>query len=338
MTSIEIDPSVQHICVVIPLYNANASIGQVIKGIPKFVRTIVVVDDCSTDDSYERACLAADERVQVLRNESNQGVGGTVISGYKKAVELGANIIVKMDSDGQMDPNYLIPLIAPIITNRADFTKGNRFVHAEQLKSMPLVRRIGNAGLSFLTKAASGYWGIFDPTNGYTAIHASLIPLLNFEKLHKRYFFESSMLIELGFLRAVVADVEIPAKYENEVSSLSEWKSLFEFPPLLLAGFLRRIIIQYFVRDFGAFSMLSLLGMFFCFFGLLFGIYKWVLSIETNIPATTGTVMIAVLPLILGSELIIQSLIVDIKNEPSKPIHLEIAAVEQIYNLFSSTK
>jgi glycosyltransferase involved in cell wall biosynthesis len=334
MTHIEIDPSLQHICVIIPLYNANTSIGQVLKGIPKFIRTIVVVDDCSKDDSYERARLAADERVHIFRHERNQGVGGAVITGYQRAVELGANIIIKMDSDGQMDPNYILQLIAPILTNRADFTKGNRFAHADQLKSMPLVRRIGNAGLSFLTKAASGYWGVFDPTNGYTAIHASIIPLLNFEKLHKRYFFESSMLIELGFLRAVVADVEIPARYENEVSSLSEWKSLFEFPPLLLKGFLRRIMVQYFVRDFGVFSMLLLLGMVLCFFGLLFGIYHWVLSAETITPASTGTVMIAVLPLILGSELIIQSLVVDINNEPAKPIHLEIAAVEKIHKFF----
>jgi hypothetical protein len=246
-------------------------------------------------------------------------------------MDLGAKIIVKMDSDNQMDPGYLVPLIAPIFTHQADYTKGNRFLHTEQLKSMPILRRIGNAGLSFLTKASSGYWNIFDPTNGYTAIHTSIIPLLNKAKIHRRYFFESSMLIELNMVRAVVQDVEIPAKYQNETSSLSEWRALFEFPPRLLAGFLRRLKIQYFVRDFGIFSMLLLLGISFSLFGLIFGLYHWYLSWITATPASTGTVMVAVLPLILGSQLLIQAMIVDMQNTPVRPLHIELEKLKNLH-------
>jgi len=196
---------------------------------------------------------------------------------------------------------------------------------------MPLIRRIGNVGLSFLTKAASGYWNIFDPNNGYTAIHASIVPLLDTNKLHRRYFFESSMLIQLGVIRAVIKDVEIPARYQDEVSSLSEWKALFEFPLRLLAGFLRRLLVQYFVRDFGVFSLLLVSGLGFSIFGLLFGIYHWYLSYKTFTIASTGTVMIAVLPLILGSQLLIQSMIIDMQNMPQIPLYRRMDLLEKLY-------
>jgi glycosyltransferase involved in cell wall biosynthesis len=309
------------IIVVIPAFQAEKQITDVLRGIPKFVSAIVVIDDCSPDHTSELVTGCNDSRIHLVRHERNQGVGGAVLSGYRKALELGAEIIVKMDSDDQMDPAYLIPLIAPILAGQADYTKGNRFLHADKLKSMPIIRRVGNAGLSFLTKAASGYWNIFDPTNGYTAIHATIISLLNTSRMHKRYFFESSVLIELGMIRAVARDVLIPARYHNEESSLSEWKAFFEFPPRLLAGFLRRLLIQYFLRDFSIFSMLLLSGVMFSSFGLVFGLYHWYISSITNTIASTGTVMIAVLPLILGSQLLIQAMIVDMQNIPIEPQH-----------------
>ena len=318
------------ICVIIPLYKARDKIAGVLHSLPEFVRMIVVVDDCSPDDSYECARAAGDERVHFVRHEYNQGVGGAVLSGYQKAVELGAEIIVKMDSDGQMDPTYIIPLITPILMGQADYTKGNRFLHAKELKSMPFVRRVGNAGLSFLTKAASGYWNIFDPTNGYTAIHASVIPALDTNRLHRRYFFESSMLIELGMLRAVTRDIYIPARYQDEVSSLVEWKTLFEFPPRLLIGFLRRLMTQYFIRDFSVFSALFLFGMILTLFGLSFGLYHWYLSAITGSIASTGTVMVAVLPFILGSQLLIQAMSVDIQNIPQEPIQTNMRLLEEV--------
>src|SRR4029078_11315743 len=134
------------ICVIIPLYKARDKIAGVLHSLPEVVRMIVVVDDCSPDDSYECARAAGDERVHFVRHKQNQGVGGAVLSGYQKAIELGAEIIVKMDSDGQMDPAYLVSLIAPIMAREADYTKGNRFLHSHQLKTMPIKRQIGNIG------------------------------------------------------------------------------------------------------------------------------------------------------------------------------------------------
>jgi glycosyltransferase involved in cell wall biosynthesis len=332
----EFPADLPHICVVIPLFNSGGLIGDVLRGLPAFVRSIVVVDDCSQDDSFSIANQVVDERMHIVRHASNQGVGAATLSGYQKALELGAQIIVKMDSDNQMDPAYLVALITPVMTGQADYAKGNRFTHAEALKTMPLLRRVGNAGLSLLTKAATGYWGIFDPTNGYTALHASLVPQLDLARIHRRYFFESSMLVELGFLRAVVRDVEIPARYANETSSLSEWKALFEFPPLLFKGFLRRLVVQHFVRDFGIFSTLLILGAGLSTFGLLFGLYHWYLSIKTMVIASTGTVMIATLPLILGSQLLIQALIVDMQNEPRQPLQVLNQQMDEIRARFAT--
>jgi dolichol-phosphate mannosyltransferase len=318
------------IAVVIPAYRSEKHISEVLAGIPLFVSFIVVVNDCSPDHLADVVQSCTDQRIHLVSHETNQGVGAAALTGYCKAVELGAEIIVKMDSDDQMDPNYLIPLIAPILTSHADYTKGNRFLHAEELKSMPIIRRVGNAGLSFLTKAASGYWNIFDPTNGYTAIHASVLPLLDSNRLHRRFFFEISMLIQLGMADSVVQDVAIPARYRDQVSSLSEWKSLLEFPPRLLAGYLRRLLIKYFLRDFGICSMLLLFGICFSVFGFFFGLYHWYLSSITNTIASAGTVMIAVLPLVLGSELLIQSMIVDMQNIPTQPLHTGMILLEEI--------
>lgn len=322
--------NIVHIAIVIPLYRAEKHIGAVLRGIPAYISHIVIVDDCSPDQSAEIVKNCSDARICLISHQTNQGVGGAVLTGYKKALELGAEIIVKMDSDDQMDPAYLLPLLAPILAGQADYTKGNRFLHINELQNMPFARRMGNAGLSFLTKAASGYWNIFDPTNGYTAIHSSVTSLLETKKIHKRYFFESNMLIELGIIRAVIQDIHIPARYQDETSSLSEWKVLFEFPPLLLAGFMRRFFIQYFVRDFGIVSMLFLLGISFSLFGIIFGAYHWYLSSQLGTPASTGTVMLAVLPLIMGFQLLIQALIADIQNIPMIPLQGNIKTLDKI--------
>jgi len=315
------------IAVVIPAYRAAHHLEQVVRGIPAFVAHIVVVDDCSPDDTALVAARLArsDRRVVVVQHEANQGVGGATLSGYRRAVELGAEVIVKMDSDDQMDPAYLPALIAPILSGQADYTKGNRFLHTRQLAAMPGVRRFGNGGLSFLTKLASGYWNVFDPTNGFAAIHAKAASLLDETAIDHRYFFETSMLLELSLLRAVVKDVYIPARYGTETSHLSEYKALREFPPRLLRGWLRRIWVQYFLRDFGLFSIFLVAGLMFLIFGLGFGTYHWALGAYLRSPTGTGTVMIAVLPVILGVQFLLQALLLDVQNVPAHALQAQEA-------------
>lgn len=308
------------IFVVIPAYRAEATLPVVLQRIPERVSGIIVVDDCSPNSTVQvvEQCQRADARIILLRHAENQGVGGAMQTGYRAALELGAEIMVKMDSDSQMDPAYLDKLLAPLLAGEADYTKGNRFLHETALAKMPYLRRIGNLGLSFLTKAASGYWNIFDPTNGYTAISAEAARQLNFDRLSKRFFFETSMLLELGLQRLVVQDVYIPALYGNEKSSLSISKSLFEFPPRLLRGMLRRILYFYFIRDFSAVTVFLLAGWTSILFGAAWGGYHWWKSSQLQVAASTGTVMIAILPLIIGLQFLLQAVVMDIQNTPEK--------------------
>jgi dolichol-phosphate mannosyltransferase len=319
------------ISVVIPAYCAETHLESVVKGIPEFVEHIIIVDDCSPDNTGQVAeqLSRSNNKIKVIRHETNQGVGGAMLSGYELACRLNSTIVVKMDADDQMDPAYLPTLISPILEGQADYTKGNRFLHGRQLKSMPILRQIGNIGLSFLTKLASGYWNVFDPTNGYTAIHTSVAKLMDTANIDRRYFFETSMILELGLLGAVIRDVYIPARYAAETSQLSEWRALLDFPKRLLKGFFRRIWIQYFLRDFNLVSLYLLGGLVLLGFGGLFGAYHWWWSAQLHIATQTGTVMLAVLPIILGVQLLLQVAALDVQNVPNYVIHRSVESVRR---------
>lgn len=308
------------VAVVIPAFGVARHIEGVIGAIPDLVSDIIVVDDASRDETARIVGRLADPRLRLLRHQENGGVGAAVITGYRQALELGADVVVKLDGDGQMDPAHLSSLLEPILAGEADYTKGSRFYHTRRLRQMPFLRRVGNLGLSFLTKASSGYWDVFDPTNGYTAIHRKVLEMLEWQHLDRRWFFETSMLIELNLLRAVVRDVQIAAKYGDESSSLSPVGALLRFPRKLLAAFCRRIWLQYFVREFSPVSLFLVTGALLSVFGTLWGAAHWLQSARTGVEASTGTVMIAVVPLILGVQLLLQAMSLDIQNVPRAPL------------------
>ncbi|MDR0610368.1 MAG: glycosyltransferase family 2 protein [Planctomycetaceae bacterium] len=321
--NIKIQPTIK-IAVVIPCYKVEKHLESVIEGIPDFIDTIILVDDESPDNTPELVDRLAEQfpnHVVALHHDVNQGVGGATMTGMKHAVTLGANIIVKMDGDGQMDPAYLPALIEPLLQEKADFTKGSRFTNAEVLQKMPLVRLIGNAGLSFLNRIASGYWNVLDPTNGYFAIRAEIVGQLPEHRIHKRYFYESSQLIELGILRAVVQDVPMRTIYGDEVSNLSIKKTLLEFPPKLFAGFCRRIWLTKILLTTSPDIILGILGILLMLFGVTFGSYKWIFGsiIEGQI-ATAGAVMFAALPCIMGLQMLLSALLIDIQSVPTQQI------------------
>jgi glycosyltransferase involved in cell wall biosynthesis len=243
-------------------------------------------------------------------------VGGATKSGYREALHNGTEIIVKLDGDGQMDPRDIEQLIAPIISGQADFVKGNRFHNWEYAADMPILRKIGNLGLSFLIKLASGYWNIFDPTNGFTAIKASTVSILNLNQLEQGYIFETSQLTELYFLNAQIVQLPMIARYGDGPSSLSIRQSLLEFPPYLFKAMVKRFIRRYIFQDFTAVSVLTIFGSLFLVFGFLFGTYHWIISIALGVPATAGTVMVSAFPMILGIQFLLQALVLDIANTP----------------------
>ncbi|MEO6132186.1 MAG: glycosyltransferase family 2 protein, partial [Saprospiraceae bacterium] len=235
------------ITVVIPCYNVANHIEKVIRELPGQVSYIITVNDCSKDETENILTRLASNNAKLIsiNHTINQGVGGAMMTGYSKALELNSDIMIKLDGDGQMDTGYFDEMVEPIRSGKADFTKGNRFRDLKALQQMPLLRRFGNLGLSFLIKAASGYWNIFDPNNGYTAINNETLKNVDFNKIHQRYFFESSMLIELYHVGAVVQDIPMKARYGDEISHLSVTKSFFEFPPKLFVAFLKRIALKY---------------------------------------------------------------------------------------------
>jgi len=310
----------ERIAVVIPAFNVERYIGAVVTSIPGAVSDVVVVDDASTDGTVRVLEELDERRLVVVRHQENRGVGGAMSTGYLRALELGADVVVKMDGDGQMDPEHIPLLVEPILHGEADYTKGNRFLHTAELRQMPGTRRAGNLGLSFLTKVASGYWDVFDPTNGYTAIHANALRVIEWERIDRRWFFETSMLIELGRARAVVKDVYLPARYAEELSTLSARRALVGFPSRLLAAMIRRIWFRYFVTDFSALSLFLLVAIPLLAFGIAWGLYQWYRSASIGTEASTGTVMIAVLPLMLGAQLLLQAIVIDVQNTPRSPI------------------
>ncbi|GAA0867069.1 hypothetical protein GCM10009115_33510 [Sphingopyxis soli] len=311
----------QTLAVVIPSYRVKAHILDVIARIGPEVAMIFVVDDACPDGSgayVGEQCR--DPRVRVLRHEVNRGVGGAMMTGYRAALGAGADIIVKVDGDGQMDP-ALIPHIArPVLARQADYAKGNRFHSLWNVRRMPRVRLYGNAALSFMTKLSSGYWGIFDPTNGFTAIHAAALERIEFANVSERYFFETDMLINLGNARAVVADVPMEAVYADEVSNLRIRNELWPFLRTHLRELVKRIFYTYFLRDFSPATLQLLIGAIFLLFGTIYGAAEWYRSVSTGEIASTGTVMIAVLPIILGVQLLLNFLAFDMANEPKVPI------------------
>jgi glycosyltransferase involved in cell wall biosynthesis len=315
-------PSNPVISVVIPSYKVTAHILGVISAIGPEVWRIYVVDDKCPDGSgkyVENNCT--DPRVVVLRHEINKGVGGAVMTGYSAAIKEGAQVILKIDGDGQMDPSLIPNFIEPILAGEADYTKGNRFFDLEEIRSMPKERLFGNAILSLMTKLSSGYWDLFDPTNGYTAIHADVARHLPFSKISNRYFFETDILFRLNTLRAVVVDIPMDAKYSDEVSNLKISKIIFEFLIKHVRNFLKRIFYNYYLRDFTLASIELPLGILMLLLGATFGSYHWFESAKQGVPTPAGTVMLSALPLMMGLQLLLAFLAYDIASVPRRPLH-----------------
>jgi glycosyltransferase involved in cell wall biosynthesis len=310
------------IAAVIPCYRVEREIQSVLCAVPRYIKHIIVVDDASPDSTAELVTASAkkDKRISLIRHPSNLGVGGAMITGYRKALELGAQIIVKMDGDGQMDMDHLPELISPLIDGQADYTKGNRFRDFKSLQKMPLIRRVGNMGLAFLSKAATGYWTLFDPTNGFNAIRSEVLAQLSLDGIDRSYYFETSMLAHLYLLGAVVKDVPMPARYQSEVSNLLVHRVLFEFPFKLLITFFRRLVLKNFIYDFSMASIYLLTGLPLLLFGLIFGTYKWIQYASAGIPAPTGTVMLPTLSVLLGIQLLLSAIEIDLRSVPQEPL------------------
>lgn len=309
------------LAVVLPAYRVRAQVEDVVRSLVDIADDIIVVDDCCPEQSgaFLQAAFAH-PKLKILFHEKNAGVGGATMTGFQAALDGGADIIVKMDSDGQMEARYLPRLIAPLVTRKADFAKGNRFYDLRALQSMPPTRRFGNFGLTLLTKAASGFWHLSDPTNGFFAVRRNALSLVNFHLLDSRYFFEISLLVQLNVVRAIAIDIPIPAKYGDETSSLNPFKALASFPGKLLAGLMHRIWWRYFIYDINIVTIFLITGSILFFGGGAFGAYRWSRNWTEGHEQSAGTVALAMLPMILGFQMLLQAVVLDMMENPPEPI------------------
>lgn len=320
-----IPPALQpapRIAVVIPCYRVTRHVLAVLAAIDDAVTAIYCIDDACPDGSGRLIQTGnSDPRVTVLFHDSNRGVGGAIKTGYRAAIADGMDILVKVDGDGQMDPSLLMDFVAPIAAGHADYTKGNRFWNLTHIRRMPLLRRGGNLMLSFMTKASSGYWQVFDPTNGYTAIHARVASHLKLEAVSDRYFFETDMLFRLNTLRAVVQDVAMDAHYADETSNLKVGRILGEFAFKHLRNAFKRIGYNYFLRDLTIASLELVAGIGLLGFGTVFGLYHWMQSASADVATPVGTIMIATVAWISGLQFLLAFVGFDIANAPRQPLH-----------------
>jgi dolichol-phosphate mannosyltransferase len=308
----------RRIVVVVPCYNVGDRLQPVLDALPAFVDHIVVVDDGSRIPVAVAASAGTRERTTTIRHESNRGLARAMATGFRHALELSADIVVKVDGDGQMDPIEMPRLVAPILAGQADVAKGNRFLSRRHLSGMPFFRLIGNLVLSFLTKLATGYWNVFDPTNGYVAVRRQVLEDIELDRLGPGYFFETSLLCQAFLAGAVVRDVSMPARYNGESSSLSLARAVFVFPPLLLRACLRRIALQHFVRDFTPVALCLVTGITLTGSGLVYGTSIWRYSASLHQPTPTGTIVLIAMTVLAGFQLLLQAFVLDVGSVPTR--------------------
>jgi glycosyltransferase involved in cell wall biosynthesis len=306
------------VAVVVPCFDVAGHLPGVVSTLPAFVDRVVVVDDGSRDDFDAAIRAIRSDRVTVIRHARNMGLARAMVSGIRAALADGADVVVKVDGDGQMDPAQMARLVELVAAGEADLAKGNRLMRRPHVEGMPYARLSGNLLLSVLAKFASGYWNVSDPSNGYLAIRRELLEEVELDRLGPRYFFETSLLCEANLAGAVVREVPMPARYGAERSSLSVRAAATGFPFLLLRACLRRVALRHFLRDFTPVALFSVVGAVLVTLGAAYGLRGWLYHSALGEATPAGTIAVAGLPVIAGFQLLLQALVLDIGSVPAR--------------------
>lgn len=284
------------IAAVVPAYNEEKLIGKVLKSMPAFIDHIIVVDDASRDRTGEvaKTYQKEDSRIVYIRHPKNEGVGGAIATGYKWARDNEIDLTVVMAGDAQMDPKDLPRLLDPAANGEVDYAKGNRLFTGKAWKVIPKSRYLGNAGLSFLTKIASGYWHIADSQSGYTVVTLDALRTINLDSVYKRYGMPNDFLVKLNVFHFRVRDVPVQPVYGiGEKSSMKVYKVAFTLSFLLFKLFLWRLKEKYIIRDFHPLVLFYLLGFVLTPLGCLFGCYLLLFRIFVGPVAATSALFAA---------------------------------------------
>ncbi len=287
------------VAVVVPVYNEEKLIRRVIETMPSFVDTIVVVDDCSEDNTPNvvREYMEKNpDRVVLITHEKNEGVGGAIATGYKWCRYEHVDATAVMAGDAQMDPNDLPRLLDPVVNDEVDYAKGNRLVSGDAWRTMPRVRYLGNAMLSLLTKIASGYWHVADSQTGYTVANLKVLQTIDLDKIYKRYGMPNDMLVKLNIYNFRVCDVEVKPIYGiGEKSGIRPIRMIPKLAWQLFKFFIYRMVQKYIIRDFHPLVFFYLSGSVMFFSGLIFGLYLLFYRIFAGPVEATSTIMAAFL-------------------------------------------
>ena len=305
------------VAAILPCYNEEKLIGKTIETMPDFVDEIIAVDDTSKDSTWETIQKIAkkNKRVVPLHHDINTGIGGAYITGFEYALDNKIDLIFTMAGDAQCNQNYMPNMIDTLLDRDVDYVKANRFVHLEELKQMPTFRRVGNTIITILTKFSSGYYSIFDSQNGYGVFKQATLQKLPFEHIGRRYDYENTLLIALAIMGARIKDEPVPAIYGDEQSTIPVFKTTLRALNVVWKGFWRRIYNKYVLINFHPIALFIFGGLLLGGLGFLFGLYMVILKITADITPSSGSVMLAVLPIILGFQLLLTAITMDMNNE-----------------------
>lgn len=307
----------QRVAAILPCYNEEKLIGKTIETMPAFVDVIIAVDDKSTDDTWKTITNIAkhNKKVHPIKHKDNTGIGGAYISGFEYSLANKIDLVVTMAGDAQCNQDYISNMIDTLLDKDLDYVKANRFVHLDALKQMPKFRRIGNTVITILTKFSSGYYSVFDSQNGYGVFKRKTLENLPFEHIGRRYDYENTLLIALSIMNARVQDEPVPAIYGDETSTIPVFKTTTRALKVVWKGFWKRMYYKYIVVNFHPIALFLFAGLFLSLVGSIFGIFIIFEKVFSNQSPSTGTVMLCVLPLILGIQLLLTAITMDINNE-----------------------
>ena len=313
--------SKKKISIVIPAFNIGENIIFLLDSIPEYVDKIYLVDDCcplGTGDFAKKSKFYPN-KISIIFNKKNLGVGGAVKNGYSECLKDNSDIIVKIDGDNQMSPSEINKIVEPLLSNNFDYSKGNRFLNSHQIDNYPTVRFYGNIFLSFMSKLSSGYWDIYDPINGFTAIDSKILKKLNLDEIDNGYYFESDMLYNLYILRGKVKDVPIKIKYfKNQIQNMNLIKESFNFFFKNLLRTFSRVNKSYFQNNFSIGSFFASSFIITLLFTIFYGGYNYIHYSMIDKFAPTGVVLISSIFFLIMFLSLMIFLIIDNFNNPNK--------------------
>ncbi|RQG96175.1 glycosyltransferase [Natrarchaeobius oligotrophus] len=338
--------------VVVPAYNEEGFVGDVIETMPEYVDRVYVIDDCSTDGTWDEIQRVAarvnedattvhydedsvptaegatvvtdggfDRRVVPIQHETNRGVGGAIKTGYQRALSDEIDVTAVMGGDGQMDPGILHTFLDPIVEDRADYAKGNRLLYREYRSGMSKWRFFGNSILTFLTKISSGYWKTMDPQNGYTAISRYALENVGISGMYEYYGYCNDLLVKLNAKGMRVADVAMPAVYGDEESSIEYSTYIRRVSWMLLRNFLWRLKVKYLVLDFHPLALFYFFGAGTVLLGVLGGFWSlyagFMLGASLFVRASLSLMLFT-----MGSMFLMFAMLFDMQVNESKEVQI----------------